>query len=71
MAKKFIFDEKKSHALGALVKKIYEAKVNKIDTVEIWGTGSPIREWLYVEDGADALIKSLNLKALIQYETIK
>ena len=56
------FDEKKSHALGALVKKIYEAKVNQIDTVEIWGTGSPIREWLYVEDGADALIKSLNLK---------
>jgi len=56
------FDEKKSHALGALIKKIHEAKVNNIDEVEIWGTGEPIREWLYVKDGADALIKSLKLE---------
>ena len=56
------FEEKKSHALGALIKKIYDAKLNNSKYVEIWGTGKPIREWLYVEDGADALIKSLNLK---------
>ncbi len=55
------FDEKKSHALGALINKIYQAKVNNINKVEIWGTGNPIREWLYVKDGADALIKSLKL----------
>ena len=51
------FEEKKSHALGALIKKIYDAKLNNSKYVEIWGTGKPIREWLYVEDGADALIK--------------
>ena len=56
------FEEKKSHALGALIKKIYDAKLNNSKYVEIWGTGKPIREWLYVEDGADSLIKSLNLK---------
>ena len=56
------FEEKKSHALGALIKKIYDAKLNNSKYVEIWGTGKPVREWLYVEDGADSLIKSLNLK---------
>lgn len=56
------FEEKKSHALGALIKKIYDAKLNNSKYVEIWGTGKPIREWLYVEDGADVLIKSLDLK---------
>lgn len=56
------FDEKKSHALGALIKKIYIAKIENLDTVQIWGTGKPIREWLYVEDGAKALVKSLDLE---------
>ena len=56
------FEEKKSHALGALIKKIYDAKLNNSHSVEIWGTGKPIREWLYVEDGAEALIRSLDLK---------
>jgi GDP-L-fucose synthase len=55
------FEEKKSHALGALIKKIYDAKLNNSKYVDIWGTGKPIREWLYVEDGADALINSLRL----------
>ena len=56
------FDIERSHALGALVKKICDAKINKDGEVEIWGTGSPIREWLYVNDGAQALIKSLGLE---------
>ena len=56
------FEEKKSHALGALIKKIYDAKLNNSHSVEIWGTGKPIREWLYVEDGAEALIRSLDLR---------
>tara|TARA_B100000029_G_C17609432_1_gene968897 strand:+ start:9851 stop:10786 length:936 start_codon:yes stop_codon:yes gene_type:complete len=55
------FDESRSHALGALVKKICDAKINNQKNVEVWGTGKPIREWLYVEDGADSLIKSLEL----------
>ena len=36
--------------------------MNNENIVEIWGTGKPIREWLYVQDGANALVKSLNLK---------
>ena len=55
------FDIERSHALGALVKKICDAKINNIQKVEIWGSGKPIREWLYVQDGANALIKSLDL----------
>ena len=35
-------------------------KLNK-DSIEIWGTGKPIREWLYVEDGANAMIKCRDL----------
>ncbi|MDC0076739.1 NAD-dependent epimerase/dehydratase family protein [Acidimicrobiaceae bacterium] len=57
------FDIERSHALGALVKKISDAKMNNESSVEIWGTGNPIREWLYVHDGARALLKSLNLKS--------
>ena len=56
------FDIERSHALGALVKKICDAKINNIQKVEIWGSGKPIREWLYVQDGANALIKSLDLE---------
>ena len=44
------FDESRSHALGALVKKIFDFKNNNINEVEVWGTGNPIREWLFVED---------------------
>ena len=55
------FDEERSHALGAIIKKVYEAKKNNFDEVVLWGTGRPIREWLYVEDGADALINSIKL----------
>ena len=55
------FDIERSHALGALVKKICDAKINNIQKVEIWGSGKPIREWLYVKDGAKALINSINL----------
>lgn len=55
------FDSERSHALGALIMKICNAKLNNEKSVVIWGTGNPIREWLYVEDGAKALIKSINL----------
>ena len=57
------FDVERSHALGALVKKIFDAKMNNENIVEIWGTGKPIREWLYVQDGANALVRSLDLKS--------
>tara|TARA_Y100000590_G_C15676708_1_gene998321 strand:+ start:165 stop:1100 length:936 start_codon:yes stop_codon:yes gene_type:complete len=56
------FDEERSHALGAFIKKINDAKINNKKTVNIWGTGSPIREWLYVKDGAKAMIKAMELE---------
>ena len=55
------FEEERSHALGALVKKIFDAKKENKKSIEIWGTGKPIREWLYVEDGANSLVKCLDL----------
>lgn len=43
-----------SHVIPALLRKFHEAKVNKADHVEIWGTGTPLREFMYVDDLADA-----------------
>lgn len=50
------FDPVRSHALGALIKKIVDAKLSNSSTVEIWGTGNPVREWGYVEDAAEGTI---------------
>ena len=55
------FDEERSHALGALIRKIYDAKVEKKKSVEIWGTGKPLREWLFVKDAAEAILRSFQL----------
>ncbi|WP_020605737.1 GDP-L-fucose synthase [Spirosoma spitsbergense] len=43
-----------SHVLPALIRKFHEAKVNDEPTVEVWGTGSPMREFLHADDLADA-----------------
>ncbi len=45
-----------SHVLPSLVRKIYEAKENKLPFVECWGTGKPYREFLYVDDLGDAAV---------------
>lgn len=50
------FDLKNSHVLPALIRKFHEAKVNGSDVVEVWGTGTPLREFLYVDDMADACV---------------
>jgi GDP-L-fucose synthase len=50
------FDLETSHVLPALIRKIHEAKLAGAGTVEIWGSGKPRREFLYVEDLADALV---------------
>ena len=55
------FDEKRSHALGALVMKFVEAKKKNLPNVTVWGSGAPIREWLYIDDGAEALLKALEI----------
>jgi GDP-L-fucose synthase len=50
------FDLNNSHVMPALIRKFYEAKLNNDPTVECWGTGSPLREFLYVDDMADACV---------------
>ena len=57
------FDIERSHALGAIIKKVFDAKKENTKKVTIWGTGKPIREWLYVQDGAEALVRSINLES--------
>ncbi len=54
------FDPVRSHALGALIKKIVDAKLNNYPTVEIWGTGTPVREWGYVEDAAEGIVIAMD-----------
>jgi GDP-L-fucose synthase len=49
------------HALPSLIRKFHEAKVNNLPYVEVWGTGKPKREFLYVEDLALALIFLMKL----------
>lgn len=54
------FGLENSHVLPALLRRIHEAKQNNVPTVEIWGTGKPLREFLYVDDLADACIFLMN-----------
>ncbi len=49
------YDLENSHVIPALLRKFHEAKMNNADTVQVWGTGKPMREFLYVDDLADAL----------------
>ncbi len=53
------FDLEKSHVLPALMRKIHDAKIAGAPTVEIWGTGTPRREFLHVDDLADATLHVL------------
>lgn len=53
------FDTEKSHVIPALMLKIHQAKTEDLDNVTLWGTGKPLREFLYVDDLAEALIKLL------------
>ena len=50
------FNPKSSHVIPALIKKFYEAKIESNPEVEVWGTGKATREFLYVEDCAEALV---------------
>ena len=50
------FDLETSHVLPALIRKFHEAKINNQEEVVMWGTGKPLREFMYVNDLADALV---------------
>ncbi|MFR5943832.1 MAG: GDP-L-fucose synthase [Megamonas funiformis] len=49
-----------SHVLPALIRRFHEAKENNLNEVVIWGTGTPLREFLYVDDLADACVYLMN-----------
>lgn len=50
------YDLNNSHVLPALIRKIHEAKQRKDNSISVWGTGRPMREFLYVNDMADACV---------------
>tara|TARA_Y200000002_G_scaffold366537_1_gene357586 strand:- start:2724 stop:3650 length:927 start_codon:yes stop_codon:yes gene_type:complete len=54
------YHPKNSHVLPSLIRKVLEAKKNKLDEIILWGTGSPKREFLHVDDLADACIFLMN-----------
>ena len=53
------FDLKSSHVLPAMIRKFHEAKLNGNTPVELWGTGSPMREFLHVDDLGQAVLFAL------------
>ena len=55
------FDPMRSHAVGGLIQKFVDAVDECRDEVVIWGTGKPIREWLYIDDGAEAMIRAMDI----------
>lgn len=56
-----VFSIERAHVASALIKKFIDAKIKKLPDVEVLGSGRAIREFLYVEDAADAIIKSAEL----------
>ncbi len=50
------YDLSGSHVMPAMIRKFHDAKVNNSSSVELWGTGTPLREFLYVDDMADACV---------------
>lgn len=54
------FDLQSSHVMPALIRKFHEAKLSDAPTVTVWGTGTPVREFLYVDDLAEACLHLMN-----------
>lgn len=50
------FNETFSHVIPALMKRFHDAKISGLEKVELWGTGKPLREFIYADDLADAFI---------------
>ena len=63
------FHPKNSHVIPALIRKFHEAKVENKPLVEVWGSGKPMREFLHVDDMADASIHIMNIdKKILESE---
>jgi len=60
------FHLENAHVLPALLRKTHEAKLKNNDKLQIWGTGNALREFMYVDDMADACIFLMNQQKLVQ-----
>ena len=63
------FDPDQSHVVPAIIRRFHEAKINQLSEVSIWGTGEPKREFLYVDDMAEACVYIMNL-AKMDYQSV-
>src|SRR5690606_29361462 len=59
-----------SHVLPALIRKFHEAKVNNSPTVNIWGSGKPLREFMFADDLADAGVFLMENYNVLQFVNI-
>ncbi len=55
------FNPIRSHALGGLIAKFHKAKISELKEVEIWGSGKPKRDWIYIEDLCKVIYKTILL----------
>ncbi|MDA9854686.1 GDP-L-fucose synthase [bacterium] len=62
------YHSENSHVVPALIRRFHEAKINNIDEVVVWGSGTPMREFMYVDDMADASLFVHNLEHTIYTE---
>jgi GDP-L-fucose synthase len=56
------FDPDKSHVISGLIKRFHDGKINNKKKIKIWGTGKPLREFLYVDDAANICVEIMNKK---------
>ena len=54
------YDKNNSHVIPSIIMKLHEAKINNISEITLWGDGTPLREFLYVDDLSDACIFLMN-----------
>ncbi|MAL17437.1 MAG: GDP-fucose synthetase [Balneola sp.] len=64
------FDLKTSHVLPAMIRKFHEAKKNDHATVPLWGSGSPMREFLHVDDLAESVRFVMEYEGKLEYDLI-
>ncbi len=55
------FNPERSHVVAALIRKFVEARLAAATEVEVWGSGRPVREFLYVEDCAEAILRAVEM----------
>jgi GDP-L-fucose synthase len=68
------FNPSASHVIPGLMQRFHDAKINNLDEVVLWGSGQPLREFIYVDDLADALIflmKNYDSKEIINVGTMR